>query len=313
MKYLYKNPIIIYNPIAAGGRAKKMFSRYYAKLKNHFLFENIDVYEAYSKNDTITKIEEIHNDNHNNDLIISIGGDGSISTICNGLMRVSIKERLPILPLPSGSGNSLLRDFNVLSINDSINNYINNNIKENLKMLDVLHVEEINGNFSWYCVNVCGLGFVSDIIRYGEKKFKKFGVFRYILGMILALKEFKSYKITIKYNNERNIFQSDNVFFMTLSNTKYTGGKIMIAPHAEYNDGFIDVVIIYDVNRIGFLNGFRKAFKGKHIKEKGCFCFKTDNLEIYSEPDFFLMPDGELEGKSPVKITVIPKQIKLIV
>ena len=262
-----------------------------------------------SQENTIKKIEEIYRDHLKNDLIICIGGDGSISTICNGLMKIPQKKRLPIFPLPSGSGNSLLRDFNILTIDDAITNYM----KAEFKMLDILHLEEVNGKFSWYCINVIGMGFVSDVVTYVVNEGKKFGAFSYMLGIVLALGKFKPYKTVIKYNNGEDKFQSDRVFFMTFSNTKYTGGKIMVAPDAKYDDGLMDVIVLHDINRFQFLKGFRKTFKGKHINAKGCKYFQTNNLEISSDPNFILMPDGELDGISPVKVSVIPKQIKFIV
>ncbi len=307
MPKLFKYPIIIYNPKSGGGKTKVLFSKYYKIIKNNIFFKKIDVFESQSKTETINKIIDIHNSHY--DLIISIGGDGSISTICNGLMNVNIKKRLPILPLPCGSGNSFLLDFNIHSIYDSIKKYKENN----QKIIDVFFLEEIKGNFKWYCINVVGLGFISNIAEYGEKKFNKFGAFKYFLASIFALKEFKPYITNIKYDNNKKEFNSDNVFFISISNSKFTGGKIMIAPEAKYDDGLMDVVILHDINRFNFLNGFRKVFKGKHINDKGCLYFKTKDIEIYSTPDFFLMPDGELEGKSPIKVIVIPKQIRLVI
>jgi len=308
MKNNYKSPVLIYNPVAAGGSGRKIFENYHKILTDMGLFNKIDVYESYSKDNAIAKVQEVHRQ-HVNDLIITIGGDGSISTVCNGIMKMPINERLPILPLPSGTGNSLLRDFNIKNVHDSIDRYIN----DEPKIFDVIHVEEINGKFQWYCVNVLGFGFVSEIASFVSRTGKKLGAMSYPIGTVLALGNFRPYKTIIKYNKGKDTFQSDRVYFMTLSNTKYTGGKIMIAPDAKYDDGLIDVIILYELNRFGFLNGFRKVFKGNHIHDKGCLYFKTTDLEIHSTPDYLMMPDGELEGHSPVRVKIIPKQIKFIV
>lgn len=58
---------------------------------------------------------------------------------------------------------------------------------------------------------------------------------------------------------------------------------------------------------------FLKTFNGKHIHEKGCEYIKTNQLEINATPQYYLMSDGELEGKSPVTVKVIPRQIKLVI
>ena len=304
---LYKNPIIIFNPKSGGGRSKKRFEKCYKVLKNANLFKKIDVFEANDKNGTINQVIELHN-NKKNDLIITLGGDGSISTVCNGLMKVDFNERLPILPIPSGSGNSFLRDFHVKNIYDSLEKFL----KNNFTYADVLLVESINNNFSWYCINILGMGFISNIAQYGEEKFNSFGSFKYILGTIFALKLFKKYSVKMIFDNGKE-FISDKVYFISLSNSKFTGGRIMLAPEAKYNDGLMDVIILYDLSRFQYLKGFVKAFSGKHTHDKGCMYFKTKEIKILAKPNFLLMPDGELEGSSPVKVKVIPGQIKFVI
>ncbi|MBN2547186.1 MAG: YegS/Rv2252/BmrU family lipid kinase [Spirochaetes bacterium] len=304
----YKFPIIIYNPHAASGIApkKKTIERYIEILKKENLFKKIDTYPSKSKGDTINKIAEIHKDKKN-DLIISIGGDGSLSTICNGLMKIPIEKRLPIFPLPTGTGNSLVRDFKIFSINDSIKHYKT----EEPKMFDIIHVKGLEEKLDWYCINVLGMGFISDIANYVETHGKTLGHFSYMLGTILALGNYKPYNIEISYENNKK-FESKAAYLLTFSNTKFTGGHIKIAPFAEYNDNLIDVVVLYELNRLRFLKGFAKLFVSKHIYEKGCAYFKANSLIVKSEPKMKLMLDGDLFGSTPVKLTILPKQLKLV-
>jgi diacylglycerol kinase (ATP) len=309
MALIFKKPLLIYNPAAGGGKAKKKFEIYYKKLIEEKIFEKIDVCETKSKQEAFEKVLEAHKDNKY-DLLISIGGDGTISTVANALMNIPFEKRLPLYPLPSGSGDSLLRDFDIYSIEDSIKSYRN---CDSLKLFDLFLLEVKESNFKWYCINVLGMGFISDIATSAVKHGKKYGAFSYVIALFLCLKEFKPYKTKILYNDKKDAFECDKLFFFTVSNTKYSGGGIKVAPDASYNDGLMDVVILHNINRFQFLKGFFKAMKGKHLKEKGCFSFRTNTLEITSTPDFILMPDGDIEGKSPVKVTLIPKQIKLVV
>lgn len=313
MSLSYKRPVIIFNPNAGGGKARKNFSIYYEELLKEKIFESIDVIETTSAHDVLARIEEIHK-NSKNDLIISIGGDGTISSITNALIKIPKDKRLPLFPLPSGSGDSLLRDFKIRNIKDAIDNYKR---LETPKHFDLLFVEEIGGNFKYYCINVIGMGFVSDVVKdIISKGTKKLGAFGYALTIFTAIGNFKPYNTTLKFRdkdgNEKE-FKSERVYFLTVSNTKYTGGGIMVAPDASYNDGLMDIIVLYEINRFQFLTGFLKTFKGKHINDKGCLYFKTNYLEIHSNPKFELMPDGELAGNSPIRISIIPQEITLVV
>jgi len=313
MSLNYKNPILIYNPNAGGGKAQKKFKLYYEELLKEKIFEKIDVIESKSVLDLDAKIKEIINKN-GNDLIISIGGDGTISSITNALMKFPKEKRLPLFPLPSGSGDSLLRDFNIRTIKDAIINYKS---LDKTKEFDLLYVEQINGDFKYYCITVIGMGFVSDVVKdIISKGTKKLGALSYILTIFTAIGNFKPYNTILKFkdeNGDEKEFKSERVYFLTVSNTKYTGGGIKVAPDAIYNDGLMDIILLYEINRFQFLKGFLKTFKGNHIKDKGCLYLKTNYLEIYSNPIFELMPDGELSGTSPIRITMKLKEINLVV
>lgn len=314
MALKYRNPVLFYNPNAGGGKAKKRYNIYYEKLIKTNLFEKIGVIETKSALDVIDKIKEVINKNQN-DLIISIGGDGTISSITNALIKIPKEKRLPLFPLPSGSGDSLLRDFKIRSIDDAIANYKS---LDKPKEFDLLYVEELKGDSKYYCINVIGMGFISDVVKniINTKSKNKFGGLSYILTVFTAISKFKPYNVILKFkdeNNEIQEFASKRVYFLTVSNTKYSGGAIKVAPNAIYNDGVMDVLVLYEINRFQFLKGFLKTFTGSHIKDKGCLYFKTNYLEIYSDPVFELMPDGELEGFSPIKISIKSKEISLIV
>lgn len=308
MSIKYKRPLVVVNPNSAGGKTGKNYAQSLKILEESTLFEKIDVFKSLSKESTIEKVVEVHNGGNDYDMLISLGGDGSISTICNGLMNVDLKKRLPILPLPSGTGNSLLLDFHVKNIYDALNNFKKNEIK----LLDVLLMEEINGNFKWHCINLIGLGFISDVVLHTVNKFNSFGAIKYMLGTFCALKEFKPYKTKILYNGKKEVFETDKAYFITVSNSKYSGGNIKVAPDALYDDGLLDIMILHDLGRLKYLRGFMRAFSGKHVHEKECKYFKAKDVEVYLEPGSLLMPDGELEGTSPINVKVLPREIKIL-
>ncbi len=306
----YRYPAIIHNPAAAGGKAKRRFKIYYDKLVKSGIFEKIDIFETSTKDQALTTIENICN-NQKNDLIISIGGDGTISTTINGIMRAKKEYRLPLFPLPSGSGNSLLRDFGITSVDKAIKNYQK---LQKSRLYDIFLTEEINGSFKWYCINIIGMGFISDIADYAVRNGKKFGALTYMVALFSVLGRFRPYKVKLIYGKDRNVIENNKTYFLTISNTKYTGGAIKIAPDAMFDDGLMDVVYLHDLNRFEFLYGFLQTFRGGHLKmKKICSTVKTEYLEIEATPQFLTLPDGDLVGNTPLRVTLLPKEIELIV
>lgn len=306
----YENPIILYNPNAGGGRGKKKFDRYLKILENAKLFPKIESRGTLNRNDAIQAVNEIVKSGRY-DLIISIGGDGTISTIANALMAFDNDKRLPIFPIPSGSGDSLLRDFGITTIEDAIDHFRK---MDEPKKFDLIQAEDIKTGKIFYCINILGMGFISDVVMDAEKQGKIWGGgLSYIVSIFTALGRFRPYETVIRYNNGKDEVKIDKAYFLTVSNTKFTGGKIMIAPDADYQDGFSDLIVLHDIGRFKFLKGFLKAFSGRHLQEKGCLYLKSDTFEIHSTPDFTLMPDGELEGKGPLRLKTLRNQVRLTV
>lgn len=254
----YKNPIIFFHSRARNGKSSKNFQNFISFIQKKNIFNNFVTFKSGHLDETRDKILAIHQNNEH-DLIISFGGDGTISSICNGLMEIEQAKRLPLLPIPGGSGNSILKDFEIFNKDHAIDRYRQNRIS----YLDVIEVKEKNSDFCYYCLNILGMGFITDITRLAEKDGKWLGGFSYILSTLLSLKKFKPYKTEITYNsleNSKTTFKSDKVFFLSISNTRYTGGNIQVAPEAKYDDGIMDLIILHNINRRQFLNGFFKNF-----------------------------------------------------
>lgn len=316
---LQKKPLLVYHGNSGGGKALKKIDRVYNKLLAYNLFDTIDLFFSKSVEQTYEKIKEVHKTGEN-DLLISYGGDGTISSLANCLMEIPRESRLPILPLPGGSGNSLLRDFKLKELDGVIKRYMEN--RESF--YDVLRVTFPGQKKPWYCINMIGMGFISDVADYVHRKGKLYGQFSYLFGILLCLGNFNAYHVTVTDGGSENsgepgesgikkvLFDSKSVYFMTVSNTKYTGGAIKVAPDASFSDGKMDIVVLHGINRLQFLKGFTKTFKGNHIGERGCEYFQASKIEITADPAFRLLPDGDFFGKSPLTIDVLSAQIKMV-
>ena len=99
---------------------------------------------------------------------------------------------------------------------------------------------------------------------------------------------------------------------MVISNSKYTGGSMKIAPMAEVNDGKINIIVFREVNRLDIIKIFSKVFSGKHIEHEKVQVFEGRSIEINSNPNLLLMADGELLGYTPLKLKVLPQKMKIL-
>ncbi len=99
---------------------------------------------------------------------------------------------------------------------------------------------------------------------------------------------------------------------LVVSNSKYTGGKMKIAPDADTGDGKADLIIFREVNRREILAIFKRVFKGTHKAHPKVVTRQAAEIAVESDPPLLLMADGELLGTTPLRLKVLPGELSLL-
>jgi len=96
-----------------------------------------------------------------------------------------------------------------------------------------------------------------------------------------------------------------------MCNSKFTGGKMMMAPDAEIDDGLLDIVILKKVGRLKLLRLFPLIFKGTHIEDEELEVFRGKNISVKTGIPLLLTPDGETLGHTPIDVELKAGKIEL--
>jgi len=104
-------------------------------------------------------------------------------------------------------------------------------------------------------------------------------------------------------------FDADNCF-VEFCNSRYTGGRMLMAPEARIDDGWFDVVVAGPLSRISLLTTFPKIFKGTHAENPAVRIYRAKRAEVFTDPPKALLPDGEIFGSTPTQITIHPQMIR---
>jgi len=214
------------------------------------------------------------------EMIIAIGGDGTFSEVVSGM-----DLDVPITLFPAGTGNDFATGAELLSDENSA---VDAALSGSLGRFDILSV---NGR---RCLNIAGTGFDVNVLLM-EKKIRKIlpGKISYMLALLISLisVKFTDVELCMDEGDKRKL----SVLLVAAANGKYYGGGMPISLDAEYDDGYIDLVIIKKLPRIKIPYLFIKFFQGK-LKEVTKYvevhrCKKVD-ISTYEELPMNL--DGEL-------------------
>lgn len=295
--------LLLLNPAAGKGKGKKNYEYIHDRLKE--AFKHMDSRTSEYPGHLFEIGKEAAAEGYQR--IISIGGDGTPFEIINGLYsQGKPKQPIQLGMIPAGTGNSFLRDFG----ETSRERWLDAVIKGKPRPVDLVEFQYFkNGKeIKQYYLNILGIGLIADILKLTNERLKFLGTFGYSLAVLIRLFKGMNNRITVTADGERHELKNSA---LVISNSKYTGGEMKIAPMADTGDGKVDIVIFNEVNRREIVDIFRKVFNGGHIAHPKVKVLSAGEIEITAEPNQLLMADGELLGETPLKLKVLPGELFL--
>lgn len=215
------------------------------------------------------------------DLIIAAGGDGTINEVVNGLGT----SRVPVGVLPLGTANVFARELgiplDVAGAWDVIE-------RRRVAAFD-LGVAEAGGQRRYF-VQLAGIGFDAAAIREASWELKKkIGPLSYVVAGLRVLR------------------QRPRAPAVFIGNGRYYGGPFRLFPQAVMSDGRLDVCVM---ERPSLLDALA-VMLGRHTKRPDVRYFQAETYAHDGAWPFEL--DGELAGTTPVKFSVLPGALRVII
>ncbi len=92
------------------------------------------------------------------------------------------------------------------------------------------------------------------------------------------------------------------------------GGGITLARDADMSDGFLDVIVVHDFSKIGFLKGVNQVRRGGLVEMDGISTIRTSKVLLScDDPERSIMVDADSEfaGYLPARFDVVPSAAML--
>ena len=105
-----------------------------------------------------------------------------------------------------------------------------------------------------------------------------------------------------------------NPLVVAIANTRRYGGRALIAPNAEPDDGLLDVCVIQNMSAARLLRHLPKLFTGQHIRLSEVAIYRGRRITINAAKPIPVHVDGEAIGSYPgIQFTLLPKAISVLV
>jgi diacylglycerol kinase (ATP) len=298
---------VIVNPMSRGGAAGKTWPLINKLLRNTGLPFDYELMQGQGHGIELSR--EAVKKGYN--LVIAVGGDGTVNEVVNGLMDEGGGCRTALGIISAGTQNDiahmlgiprdyyracqLFRNFETVRIDiGAAECTLHNQIKRR------------------YYINTAGIGFVTDVIE-GSIPYTRFkvvgGSIPYAIGVIPKVIDYRNKDVLICIDGEK---REERDFSIVVNNGRYLGGGRAF-PSATPYDGLLDVAIIGNMTKMEALLNFPLFFTGTYYDPQKIMLRKARNVIIDSPQRLPIQIDGEIVGQTPAVFRVIPSALEIAV
>ncbi len=284
----------IVNGAAGGGRCRSRFDQAHERLLQLGLEPSVHLTEGPGH------AREIARDawERGQRVFLAVGGDGTLFEVIDGLLDEPRKERPVVGILPLGTGNSFLRDFDIASEADALLALA----RGRRRRCDALRLEHESGKH--HLVNLFAVGFAAEAGALTNRRFKGLGTMGYALAVAATVARLGQHVDPVRIDGGE--LDLGPRTFLSVCNSRYTGGTMHMAPQADPTDGLLDVVRCGPMKRAELLAAFPRIFKGTHLELPQIDYGQGRRVEFERPRTQPVMLDGEVLELAPCRIEVVP-------
>jgi diacylglycerol kinase (ATP) len=306
-----KRPFFIVNPHAGAGSTGHLWPDWQQRIQR--VLGKVDFACTQGSLHATSLTREALSRGH--DRIIAVGGDGTLNEVLNGFFD----EGEPSCPeaalayIPNGTGADFSRTlgFHGRTIDEHIERLLSAPVTRvdcgEVRFVNV-QGEETNRLF----INESSLGFsanTADAVNRASKHFR--GKLPFLIGVVRCLSTLKNPVLRISV--EGKLVHEGPTLLVAVTNGKYFGGSMMIAPDAEIDDGLLDIIVISRMSRLTLLRKIKSIYSGQHLNEPEVTALRGKTVHISAvEDEVLLEMDGEQPGKLAADYRIAKKTIPFV-
>ncbi len=242
--------------------------------------------------------------------IVSVGGDGTLNEVVNGLIvdgRADPEVKLGLIPVGTGSdfgrGIGLPRDP----------------LQAALHLLQAqpcwFDVGQITcklgeGTNTRYFINVAGLGFdgaVCDRVNRSSKALG--GTIPYLSSLLVTLFTYRNKRVRWTLDGQARDEMLNSV---VVANAYYFGGGMKISPNSKTDDGLFHVITLGDWGTLEFLMNVPRVYNGTHLAHPKVKEYVGREVTVEAEGRMFLQAEGDLFGEAPATFKILPHTLQVL-
>ncbi len=298
-----KKAKLIYNPMSGGHDFKHYLDDVIDHLQNNGAGYEVHIFRTMTHDDILPHISSL--DKNYYDVIIAVGGDGTISDVVNAIVKNDLNIKLGVIP--SGTANDFARFLNLPT-----------NPIDCIKIItdgNFINVDLGKANDSFF-INVLSFGCFANVSHNVDKNLKlSIGKLAYYFKALETLPKLKP--IPLKITRKNQVIK-DKFYLVLILNSSGAGGFNRLAPYSSMTDGNFDFVGFKHSRFFDTAKSIFHVIIGDHLEQDKDVVFFQDNkltieLDTNENTELFSITDidGELGPNFPINFEVIKNKLSV--
>ncbi|MGZ8687401.1 MAG: diacylglycerol/lipid kinase family protein [Gaiellaceae bacterium] len=241
------------------------------------------------------------------ELLVVVGGDGSVNEVANGLAGLTRTPEIAIVP--RGTGWDFVRTF---GIPNDVDAALRIAVEGDVRTIDVGRVTYRawgGGEAESVFANVASAGMSGAIAQRANETTKALGGKASYLWATLAV--FAGWSAVRTHLTVDAEIRDGRMFDVIVANGKFLGGGMKMCPDAEPDDGLLDVLTIGDVTKRDLVVTMPKIYRGTHLPHPKAEALRGRVVTIETDEPVPVELDGEQPGTTPARFEVLAAALRL--
>jgi YegS/Rv2252/BmrU family lipid kinase len=241
------------------------------------------------------------------ELLVVVGGDGSVNEVANGLAGLGRQPEVAIVP--RGTGWDFSRTF---GIPRKVDDAVRIALEGDVRTIDVGRASyrawdgsDATASFA----NVASAGMSGAIAKRANETSKALGgKASYLWATFAVFSGWEATEIEVVVDDVR---RTGRMFDVVVANGRFFGGGLQICPEAQPDDGLFDVLTIGDVTKRDLVQTMPKMYRGTHLPHPKAELLRGSSVTVTSETPLPIELDGEQPGTTPGTFEVAAAALRL--
>ncbi len=245
------------------------------------------------------------------DMVIALGGDGTVHEVINGLMQIPVDKR-PILGIvPVGSGNDFAHS---IGLPEKADVALVHALHGEPRPVDLGLLSDESGRKEYFD-NTLGIGFDAVVTIRSHKLPLLRGFMMYLTAVIQTIiLNFSPMNLHVETDLETWDLPT---LMLTLCNGSREGGGFLVAPQARNDDGILEYATIRKVSRLMMFRLVPEVMKGTHGRFKQVRMGTFHKMTLTSDRALFIHADGEIytgfgTNIKKLSLELVPEAIQVV-